>query len=97
MSISSRDEPQNYEVAIQKPLWVHAMKDELVTVVANQTWSIIDLPPGKSTIRCRWIYKIKYLSNGTIERHKVNLVAVRIDGLNKRGVNCLSNIFAKIF
>jgi len=41
----------------------------------KQTWSITDLPPGKAAIGCRWVYKIKYQSNGTIERYKARLVA----------------------
>lgn len=75
MSISSHDEPQNYEAAIHKPLWVQAMQNELAALAANQTWTITDLPPGKSAIGCRWVYKIKYHSNGTIERYKARLVA----------------------
>ena len=31
--------------------------------------------PGKSVIGCKWIYKIKTRSNGSIKRYKVCLVA----------------------
>jgi len=85
MSLSCHDEPQNYEAAIQNPLWVQAMQNELAALAANQTWSNTDLPPGKSTISCRWVYKIKYHSNGTIERYKAKLVAKgynQMDGLD---------------
>jgi len=75
MFISSHDEPQNYEAVIQNPLWVQATQNELAALAANQTWSITDLPPGKYTIGCRWVYKIKYHSNGTIEQYKARLVA----------------------
>ena len=51
------------------------MQNELAALVTNQTWSITDLPPRKSAIGCRWVYKIKYHSNGTIERYKARLVA----------------------
>ena len=33
------------------------------------------LPPGKSVVGCKWIYKIKTRSNGSIERYKARLVA----------------------
>jgi len=34
-----------------------------------------DLPPGKFVIGCRWIYKTKYKSDGSIEHYKARLVA----------------------
>ena len=33
------------------------------------------MPKGNKTVRCRWVYIIKYLDNGTIERYKARLVA----------------------
>ena len=33
------------------------------------------LPPGKSVVGCKWIYKIKTRLNGSIERYKAHLVA----------------------
>lgn len=44
---------------------------------SNLTWEITDLPGGKTTIRCRWIYKIKYKSTGKVEKFKIRLVAKR--------------------
>lgn len=41
----------------------------------NNTWVLVDLPPGRKPIGCKWIYKIKYKSNGEIERYKARLVA----------------------
>lgn len=33
------------------------------------------LPPGKVPIGCKWIYTIKFFSDGIIERYKAKLVA----------------------
>jgi Reverse transcriptase (RNA-dependent DNA polymerase) len=55
--------------------WVNAMNDELDALKRNQTWDLVKLPNGKQTVRCRWIYKIKYKSDGTLERYKARLVA----------------------
>lgn len=51
------------------------MKSELTALAATETWSIVDLPPGKIPIGCKWVYKVKFNVDGTIERHKARLVA----------------------
>ncbi|XP_070032892.1 uncharacterized mitochondrial protein AtMg00820-like [Nicotiana tomentosiformis] len=51
------------------------MKLEIAALEENQTLSIIDLPPGKIPIGCRWIFKIKYKASGEVERYKARLVA----------------------
>jgi len=38
------------------------------------TWVMEDLPSDKKALGCKWVYKIKYNSDGTIERHKARLV-----------------------
>ena len=51
------------------------MKEELDALSKNHTWDLVTLPPGKSVVGCKWIYKIKTRSNGSIECYKVRLVA----------------------
>ena len=51
------------------------MKAELDAMETNNTWSITSLPKGKHSIGCKWIFKIKYKSDGTIDRHKARLMA----------------------
>jgi hypothetical protein len=36
------------------------MKNTLKAFESNQTWIMIDFPPGKRPIDCKYIYKIKY-------------------------------------
>ena len=75
MAISSQYEPQFYHQAVKFPEWRIAMKEELDAMELNKTWSVVSLPKGKQSIGCKWIYKIKYKSDGSIERHKARLVA----------------------
>ncbi|KAF5481277.1 hypothetical protein F2P56_001944 [Juglans regia] len=51
------------------------MDTEISVLEMNNTWDIVDLPVGKTAMGSKWIYRIKYHSNGTVERHKARLVA----------------------
>ncbi|KAA0046732.1 putative mitochondrial protein [Cucumis melo var. makuwa] len=51
------------------------MNDELQALEKTHTWIYVDLPLDKRSIGCKWIYKIKAHSNGTIEHYKTHLVA----------------------
>ena len=51
------------------------MKEELDALSKNHTWDLVTLPPRKSMVGCKWIYKIKTRSDGSIEHYKAHLVA----------------------
>ena len=51
------------------------MKEELDALTKNHTWDLVTLPPRQSVVGCKWIYKIKTRSNGSIKRYKTRLVA----------------------
>ncbi|KAM1078563.1 hypothetical protein ACFX15_025113 [Malus domestica] len=68
-------EPNSYTEAAKHPHWCKAMDEELQALQANDTWTLSPLPSGKVPIGCRWVYKIKRKSDGSIERYKARLVA----------------------
>lgn len=68
-------EPHSYTEAIQHQCWRDAYKAEIDALEANDTWEIVDLPPGKYPIGCKIVYRIKFLPNGDIERYKIQIVA----------------------
>lgn len=51
------------------------MNKEIEALIKNNTWEIVDLPKGKKSIGCKWLYKVKLKSNGTLERYKARLIA----------------------
>lgn len=51
------------------------MSAEIQALERNNTWNLQNLPPGKRLVSCKWMYKIKYRADGTIERNKAHLVA----------------------
>ena len=50
------------------------MKEELDALTKNYTWDLVTLPYRQSVVGCKWIYKIKTRSNGSIERYKARFV-----------------------
>ena len=74
-NICNIKEPTNYKEASEQSEWVEAMNKEIHALIKNNTWDIVDLPPGKKAIGCKWVYKVKLKPDGTLERCKARLVA----------------------
>ena len=70
-----RSEPSSYKQASTLLEWKHAMHAELKALEDNNTWTIVSLPDGTNVIGNKWVYKIKYNPNGSVERYKARLVA----------------------
>ncbi|GJU38747.1 zinc finger, CCHC-type containing protein [Tanacetum coccineum] len=51
-----------------------AINDEMDSIMGNNTWVLVDLPPGFKPLGCKWIFKRKLKVDGTIEKFKVMLV-----------------------
>jgi hypothetical protein len=67
--------PEKVEDALKSKEWTRAMTIEMEALEKNCTWKIVDLPLGKKTVGCKWVYTIKYNAEGKIERYKARLVA----------------------
>ena len=55
--------------------WKEAIDEEMKALYKNDMWD--DLPIGKHSIGCKWVFTIKYKVDGSIERYKARLVTKR--------------------
>lgn len=74
-AVAMYPEPTNFAQAKRFDEWLKAMNEELKALESNDTWTVCSLPPGKHAIGCKWVYKLKFNADGTLERHKARLVA----------------------
>jgi hypothetical protein len=67
--------PTSYEEASKDEKWRLAAKSEYDSLINNHTWELVELPPGKKCIGCKWIFRTKEDENGNITKYKARLVA----------------------
>jgi len=75
LSVSALIEPTSYTQAIHCKEWCEAMDTEIKALKLNNTWTVVDLLAFKHIIGCKWVYKVKLKSDGTLERYKARLIA----------------------
>ncbi|GKE52537.1 putative RNA-directed DNA polymerase [Tanacetum coccineum] len=51
------------------------MAKEIKALEENNTWTLTQLPHGKSAIGSKWVYRIKYNANVSVEKYKARVVA----------------------
>ncbi|GJW56241.1 uncharacterized mitochondrial protein-like protein [Tanacetum coccineum] len=66
----SKAGPRGFKIAAKDPKWMEAMNEEFQALQQNQTWVLVPRPGSANIIGSKWVYRIKYNSDGTIERYK---------------------------
>ncbi|GKB15753.1 ribonuclease H-like domain-containing protein [Tanacetum coccineum] len=77
--------PKSYRDAFNDPNWQNAMQDEYNALINNKTWTLVPRPPDINIVRCMWLFRHKYLADGTLSRYKARLVengSTQIEGVD---------------
>ncbi|GKC18417.1 ribonuclease H-like domain-containing protein [Tanacetum coccineum] len=90
-SINKIHEPTTYLEVVKDSRWIEAMNQEIEALNRNNTWEITNLPKGRKAIGSKWVWKVKYKSNGDVERFTARLVAKRFN--QKEGIDYEKNFF----
>ena len=81
VSLENIEIPKTYEDAVGSRFeerWRAAMLKEITDLLRNKTWTLVDrdeVPADKRVTKSRWVFDLKYLRDGTIERFKARFVA----------------------
>jgi hypothetical protein len=67
-------EPSTFEEVVGRQVWIDAMMEEYSSIMKNDVWEIIPRPEGKLVVTSRWLYKLKYVADGNIEKYKARFV-----------------------
>ena len=51
------------------------MIEEYQSIMKNDVWEIVPRPEKKYVVNSKWIYKIKHVVDGSIEKYKERFVA----------------------
>lgn len=69
--------PPDVNEALNSPdakQWENAMREEMKSLVRNETWELVELPPDRRAIKNKWIFQFKTKTDRRINRFKARLV-----------------------
>lgn len=47
------------------------MQVELDTLLSNNTWELVEVSTAKTTIGCKWVFKVKLKPDKTLDKYKI--------------------------
>jgi len=72
--VAQVEEPSSFQEAVQHQVWVDAIVEEYSSIMTNDVWEIVPRPKNISVVASRWIYKIKYATDDSIDKYKARFV-----------------------
>ncbi|KAK3725314.1 hypothetical protein QZH41_002591 [Actinostola sp. cb2023] len=71
-------EPTTVSEALNGPdadQWHVAMQQEMDSLHKHDVWNLTELPDGRKAVGSKWVFRVKYNADGSMERRKARLVA----------------------
>ncbi|CAL9000116.1 unnamed protein product [Prunus brigantina] len=75
LTVVEHIEPTCFSQATKHTEWRDAMTEEINALLKNHTWTLVPSSPSQNLVGCKWVFRIKRHSDGSIERYKARLVA----------------------
>ena len=66
--------PRSVRETLQNLLWVSAMNARMDALEHNRTWDLVALREGEHTVGCKWVFSVKYLTDGSVDYIKLVLL-----------------------
>jgi hypothetical protein len=66
--VSETHDPETFEKSSGHQYWNTTMNEEYCSLIENDTWDLVPLPKGKKLFICKWVYRTKYASDGSVEK-----------------------------
>ena len=74
-ALLASSEPKGFKSATKNPAWVAAMDEQIRALQQNDTGTLVPRPANTNIVGSKWVFRIKYLPYGSVERFKARLVA----------------------
>uniref|UniRef100_A0A803PJG2 Reverse transcriptase Ty1/copia-type domain-containing protein n=1 Tax=Cannabis sativa TaxID=3483 RepID=A0A803PJG2_CANSA len=68
-------EPKSLKAALASPIWNAAMSTEVTALKRKKTWVLVPPTSDMTIVHNKWVYRVKYNKDGSVDRHKARLVA----------------------
>lgn len=75
IDVAGSQVPSTVFEALNHHLWQKPMQEEIFALHRNHTWTLFPATPNMNVVGSKWIFRIKYRPNGSIERYKARIVA----------------------
>lgn len=75
--LNVEEDPKTFSEAMASRdavFWKEAIQSEMDSIMQNNTWKLVDLPPGCKPLGCKMIFRRKMKVDGTVDKYKARLV-----------------------